>query len=255
VEDQQSAAGDLTEDIRDDESATSTTVTHTTIEGEAVQIEAAGEIAGAAAESTDDEPVEPGDDADTIRDGSAEDTGGEATVRARKPVGKRLAIGVIAMAALLVGSAAFAGAMVQPYLVDRATVNTKLEIARTASDTITTLWTYTPQNVDTLADRAAAYLSGDFEAQYRKFMDAIAAPNKQAQVTNNTHVIAAAVESLDGANATAIVYTNTTSTSPATKDIPSLKYLSYRLVMKRDHTQWLVTRMTTITSLDLTPQL
>jgi len=156
---------------------------------------------------------------------------------------------------LLVASAAFAGAMVQPYLVDRATVNTKLDIVRTASDTITTLWTYTPQNVDTLADRAAKYLSGDFEAQYRKFMDAIAGPNKQAQVTNNTHVTAAAVESLDGANATAIVYTNTTSTSPATKDIPSLKYLSYRLVMKHDHTRWTVTRMTTITSLDLTPQL
>ncbi|MBO0884025.1 MAG: mammalian cell entry protein, partial [Mycobacterium sp.] len=124
-----------------------------------------------------------------------------------------------------------------------------------ASEAITTLWTYTPENVDTLADRAARYLSGDFEAQYRKFMDAIAAPNKQAQVTNNTHVTAAAVESLDGVNATAIVYTNTTSTSPATKDIPALKYLSYRLVMKRDHSRWMVTRMTTITSLDLTPQL
>jgi Mce-associated membrane protein len=81
------------------------------------------------------------------------------------------------------------------------------------------------------------------------------APTKQAKVTNTTQVTGAAVESLDGPNATAIVYTNTTSTSPLTKDIPSLKYLSYRLVLKRDHTRWLVTRMTTITSLDLTPQL
>ncbi|HZE17593.1 MAG TPA: mammalian cell entry protein, partial [Mycobacterium sp.] len=44
-------------------------------------------------------------------------------------------------------------------------------------------------------------------------------------------------------------------TSPVTKNIPSLRYLSYRLFMKRDHARWLVTRMTTITSLDLTPRL
>jgi Mce-associated membrane protein len=240
VEDQQPAAGDLTEDVGDDDSATAET--------DAVP-----------SETADDEPAEPDDDGQTIGGESTEDGGGAATFRARKSVGRRLAIAVIAVAALFVGAAAFAGAVVQPYLVDRATVNTKLTIAKTASDAITTLWTYTPQNVDTLADRAGRYLSGDFEAQYRKFMDAIAAPNKQAQVTNNTHVTAAAVESLDGGapanSATAIVYTNTTSTSSATKDIPSLKYLSYRLVMKRDHTRWLIARMTTITSLDLTPQL
>ena len=135
---------------------------------------------------------------------------------------------------LFVGSAAFAGATVQPYLSDRATVATKLNVARTAANAITTLWTYTPENMDTLADRAANYLSGDFAAQYRKFVDAIVAPNKQAKITNTTEVTGAAVESLDGPNAVAIVYTNTTSTSPLTKNIPSLKYLSYRLIMKRD---------------------
>ncbi|EUA43234.1 putative conserved Mce associated membrane protein [Mycobacterium xenopi 3993] len=149
----------------------------------------------------------------------------------------------------------FRGATVQPYLADRATVATKLKIARTAADAITTLWTYTPDNMDTLADRAANYLSGDFEAQYRKFVDGIAPANKQAKVTNNTQVTGVAVESLAGPEAIAIVYTNTTSTSPLTKGIPSLKYLSYRLFMKRAHGRWLVNRMTTITSLDLTPRL
>ena len=158
-------------------------------------------------------------------------------------------------AVLFVGSAAFAGATVQPYLSDRATVATKLKVARTAANAITTLWTYTPENMDSLGDRAATYLSGDFEAQYRKFVDAIVAPNKQAKVTNNTEVTGVAVESLDVPNAIAMVYTNTTSTSPLTKNIPSLKYLSYRLFMKRSNGRWLVTRMTTITSLDLTPHL
>ena len=128
-------------------------------------------------------------------------------------------------------------------------------MARTAASAITTLWTYTPENMDKLADRAATYLSGDFAAQYRKFVDAIVAPNKQAKITNSTEVTGAAVESLDDPNAVVIVYTNTTSTSPLTKNIPSLKYLSYRLIMKRDKGRWLVTRMTTVTSLDLTPQL
>ena len=113
--------------------------------------------------------------------------------------GKRLAIAVAVAAALFVGSAAFAGATVQPYLTDRAAAATKLKVARTAANAITTLWTYTPENMDKLADRAAGYLSGDFEAQYRKFVDAIVAPNKQAKITNTTEVTGAAVESLDDA--------------------------------------------------------
>ena len=176
-------------------------------------------------------------------------------MRSRRPAGKRIGVFAAIAAVLFVGSAAFAGATMQPYLSDRAVVATKLKVARTAASAITTLWTYTPENMDTLADRAATYLSGDFAAQYRKFVDAIVAPNKQAKITNSTEVTGAAVESLDGPNAVAIVYTNTTSTSPLTKNVPSLKYLSYRLIMKRDKGRWLVTRMTTVTSLDLTPQL
>lgn len=167
---------------------------------------------------------------------------------------KRLALAVGTAIALFVSSAAFAGAFVWPYLVDRATVSTKMQIARTAASAITTLWTYNPADIDKLADRATQYLSGDFGADYRKYIDKIAAPSKQAQITNSTSVIAAAVESLDGSNAAALVYTNTTSTSPLTKNIPSLKYFSYRLVLQRDHARWLVTKMTTITSLDLTPK-
>ena len=195
-------------------------------------------------------------------DAEAEDEAAQATTagedgsaRARRPAGRLLAVAVALAAALFVGSAAFAGAAVQPYLADRATAATKLRVARAAANAITTLWTYTPDNMNTLADRAATYLSGDFGAQYRKFLDGIVAPNKQAQITNNTEVTGAAVESLDDPNAVVIVFTNTTSTSPLTKNIPALKYLSYRLFMKRTNDRWLVTRMTTVTSLDVTPQL
>lgn len=177
-----------------------------------------------------------------------------AAARKKRRAGKAWAVVATLAALVFVGSAAFAGAMLQPYLADRATAATKLNVARTAANAITTLWTYTPENMDTLADRASRYLSGDFEAQYRKFVDAIVAPNKQAKVTNHTDVTGAAVETLDDSTAVVIVYTNTTSTSPLTKNVPSLKYLSYRLFLKRSNNRWLVTRMTTITSLDLTPK-
>ncbi len=153
----------------------------------------------------------------------------------------------------------FAGAAVQSYLMDRAEVETKLRIARTAADAITTLWSYTPEDMDRLSDRSAKYLGGDFEAQYRQYLDAIAPTNKQAKVTSTTNVVGAGVESLRGEpqpdEATAIVYTNTTSTTPKNNNIPAMKYLSYRLEMRRYGRDWRVTRMTTVTSLDLSPKL
>ena len=241
MEDQQPAEDDLTEETPDSQSGDEASV---------------GEPESEASEA---ESAIDSDAGDEIDDGTTEDEedkpeAAEAGLRHRRPAGKWSAIAAVAAAVMFVGSAAFAAATVQPYLTDRATVATKLRIARTAANAITTLWTYNPQNMDKLADRAAQYLSGDFEAAYRKYIDAIVPPNKQAQITNSTQVTGAAVESLNGPDATAVVYTNTTSTSPATKDMPSLKYLSYRLVMKRDHARWLVTKMTTITSLDLTPK-
>jgi Mce-associated membrane protein len=245
VEDQQPAAGDLTDEIPDHQSGDDSSVEEP--ESEASEAESTND--SAKDDETDDGTTEADEpESDETADGT------EIVFRQRRPAGKWSLVAAAVAAALFVGAAAFAGVTVQPYLIDRATVATKLRIARTAANAITTLWTYNPQNVDKLADRAAQYLSGDFEASYRKYIDAIAAPNKQAQVTNTTEVTGAAVESLNGSDATALVYTNTTSTSPATKDIPSLKYLSYRLAMKRDHARWLVTKMTTITSLDLTPK-
>lgn len=164
------------------------------------------------------------------------------------------AVGVAAVAGFVVAGG-FAGAAVQPYLMDRATVATKLKIARTAADAIDTLWSYTPEDMDKLPDRSARYLGGDFEEQYRKYVDTIAATNKQAKVTSSTKVVGVAVESLRDSDATAIVYTNTTSSSPQSNNIPSMKYLSYRLELKRFGRDWRVIKMTTVTSLDLTPKL
>jgi Mce-associated membrane protein len=250
VEDQQPAAGDLTDEIPDGKSGDDAAGETVGAESDAEFVEPESAIDSAEGGENDAETTE--DDEEKADETTDEVVGG---LRERRPVGKWSTIAAAVAALLFVGSAAFAGAAVQPYLTDRASADTKLQVARTAANAITTLWTYSPDNIDKLADRAALYLSGDFEAAYRKYIDAITAPNKQAKVSNTTQVTGAAVESLSGPDATAIVYTNTTSTSPATKDMPSLKYLSYRLVMKREHARWMVTRMTTITSLDLTPKL
>ena len=172
-----------------------------------------------------------------------------------RPAGRRLTIAAVAAGVVFVGAAGFAGATLQSYLADRALVHTKLDIARTAANAITTLWTYTPDNMDSLPDRSARYLGGDFANEYRKYIDAIVAPNKQAQVTNTTQVMGTAVETVTPTEATALVYTNSVATSPVSKNVPSLRYLSYRLTMERRDANWLITRMSTVTSFDLTPQL
>ena len=164
-------------------------------------------------------------------------------------------VALLSSIGLFVAAGAFAGATSQAYLMDRAAVALKETVARTAAEAITTLWSYTPADMDKLSERSAKYLGGDFGQQYRRYVDAIAPENKQAEVTSSTQVVAVAVESLRGSDATAIVYTNTTSTTPKSNNIPSLKYLSYRLELQRQGRDWRVTKMTTVTSLDLTPKL
>lgn len=197
-------------------------------------------------------------DAETSDDESAEveaEEPEEVVLVPHSTAGRALKLIAVAAGVLFVGAAAFAGAAIQPYLADRAAVQTKFAIAETAASAITTLWTYTPDDMDKLPERSAKYLGGDFAADYKRYIDAIVAPNKQAQVTNNTQVLGAAVESLTPTEATAIVYTNSVATSPVTKGIPSLRYLSYRLTMKPQGNRWLITQMVAVTKLDLTPRL
>jgi Mce-associated membrane protein len=172
-----------------------------------------------------------------------------------RKAGKKLKIAAVAAGVLFIGAAAFAGATLQPFLSDRAEAHVKFEVAQISADAITTLWTYTPEDMDALPDRAEKFLGGDFASDYRRYIDSIVEPNKQAQISNNTQVMGTAVESLTPTEATALVFTNSVATSPVTKGIPSLRYLSYRLDLENRDNTWLITRMTAVTSLDLTPRL
>jgi Mce-associated membrane protein len=234
------------------------------------------------AEETADEPAEPSprrrfpwrrSKASSVADPVAADTetetgsteSGEDTEEApdepapilvpHRTAGRALKIAAGVAAALFVGAAGFAGATVQPYLADRADVHTKFEVAETAANAISTLWTYTPEDMDSLPDRAGRYLTGDFAVEYKRYIDAIVEPNKQAQVSNNTQVLGTAVENLTPTEANVIVYTNSVATSPVTKGIPSLRYLSYRLTLEPRDRKWLITKMQAVSSLDLTPRM
>ncbi|HEY6575912.1 MAG TPA: mammalian cell entry protein [Mycobacterium sp.] len=207
---------------------------------------------------THSETMESDSDASESTDVVDEEESGpeaEPVLVPHRTAGRALKVAAIVAGALFVGATAFAGATIQPYLADRAAAHTKFQIAETAADAITTLWTYTPDDMDSLPDRAGKFLAGDFAVEYRRYIDAIVESNKQAQVSNSTQVLGAAVESLSPTEASALVYTNSVATSPRTKGIPSLRYLSYRLNMELRNRQWLITKMTAITSLDLTPRL
>lgn len=238
MEDQPADSGDLTTESDVDQTAAQPT-------GKAARASASAPQSGA-----DPEP-ETGVDPESETEGEPV----AVVLVPHRTAGRALKIAAVIAAALFVAVGAFAGATAQQYLSDRALVHTKLEIARTATSAITTLWTYTPDDMEALPDRAEKYLGGDFAAQYRQYIDAIVAPNKQAQVSNSTQVLGAAVETISPAQATALVYTNSVATSPVTKNIPSLRYLSYRLTLERRDSQWLITEMTPVTSLDLTPRL
>lgn len=231
--------------------------------GAVVDDAAADEVAadGAATPTGADEKPE---DAATQEDSDTEAAGEVAAEESEsppvvlvphRPAGRKLLAAGVVAAALFVGATAFAGAAAQPYLADRALVHNKFEVAKTAAAAVTTLWSYSPNDMDKLADRAQQYLTGGFAEEYRKFVDSIVASNKQAQVTNQTKVMGAAVESISADEATAIVYTNSVATSPLTKGIPALRYLSYRLTLKRGGADWKVSQMSALTKLDLTPQL
>lgn len=232
MEGQQPVAGDLSEEALTEEALTEETLPEE----------------GPPDETASDEPLT--DEPLTVEDPS--EAGPPAPTWLRRN-SRRVAL--LSSIGLFVAAGAFAGATAQAYLMDRAAVALKEKVARTAAEAITTLWSYTPADMDKLSERSSKYLSGDFGQQYRRYVDAIAPENKQAEVTSSTQVVAVAVESLRGSEATAIVYTNTTSTTPKSNNIPSLKYLSYRLELQRQDRQWRVTKMTTVTSLDLTPKL
>jgi Mce-associated membrane protein len=197
-----------------------------------------------------EEPEEPEEPADVAEYPPEEPE--PAKPKGPRPVGRRMVIAVAAAATLFVAAGAFGGAMLQPYLADRAVADTKLDIARTATVAITTLFTYTPDDMDGLSARSAKYLGGELKDAYAKQVDALVATNKQNQIHRNAQVVGAAVESLSGPNATAMVYANVTYTSAATKDVPKIFLVSYRLTMQRKGSHWLITSMPWITSKDLT---
>ena len=255
MEDQPAQSGDLTPEVGDTPQGKAGRRRHRLLRHEAAKVDVPQEDIGDEAADEPDDEQSAAAKAAVAEAAEAVDDRDAPVLAPHRPVSRRLIAAGIVAGALFVGASAFAGAAMQPYLADRALVHNKFEVAQSAARAVTTLWSYTPENMDSLADRSQHFLSRDFADQYRKFIDSIVSSNKQAQITNQTHVVGAAVESIGADEATAIVYTNSVATSPLSKGVPSLRYLSYRLGLQRHGGDWLVNRMTALTQLDLTPQL
>lgn len=243
MEDQQPDAGDLTDAA---DTAGDAEVTARTPRGKSRR------AAKSEPEAADSEPGEPEEPDESRAADEPDETPRQRVEFVERTRPGRFAVAAIAVAAgLFIAAGGYAGAMAQPYLTERAEVHSRVDVARTAANAIATLWTYTPEDMEQLGERASQFLAGDFADEYRKYIDAIVPANKQAQVSNYTEVVGAAVESLRGEDATAIVYTNSTSTTPLNKNVPSLRYVSYRVELKREGADWRVIKMSSITSLNL----
>lgn len=268
MEDQQSDSGDLTAAGPEPKApqGKSTRTRHRLSRRAAQQSpEAAGEPTQDATDEVADEvtaevsePVvsdEGPESVDEVSDGESPAESTEQILVPHRTAGRGLKIAAAVAGVAVIAASAFAGAAVYPYLHDRATVQVKVAIAEAAAGAISTLFTYTPDDMESLPNRAAAYLNPTFAQDYRAYIDSIVAGNKQAQITSTTEVVGAAVESINGNQATALVYTNSVATSPLTKGIPSLRYQSHRVTLERTGGKWLITQMVGVTSVDLTPRL
>src|ERR1700736_1456140 len=176
-----------------------------------------------AGDETDEQPptgeVAPQEDSDAAKDSTDDQAVDDAPKRVRKPATRAVAVAVAITAALFVGASALAASMLQPYLADRALANTRMEIARTAATAMTVMWTYSPQDMDTLVERSSQYLAGEVKEMYVRQVDAQLAASKQLQISRNAQVLGAGVESMNGSNATVVVFVNVSYASATSKNI------------------------------------
>ena len=187
--------------------------------------------------TSDDEPVAEPSDSDTGGETteSTESAGEEPILVPHRPAGKRLKIAAAAAAVLFVAGGAFLGAMAQPVIANRASVRDEAGHRPHRPECDHHAVVVHPGEHG-LACRPLGPLS------HRRFRVRSTAssstrsspPTSRLRSRTPPSVLGTAVESVTPSEATAIVYTNSVATSPVSKNIPSLRYLSYRLEMKRD---------------------
>ena len=127
MEDQQPATGDLTDESAVDTVAADSETAAAPATSDAVSPGSGDETVAADAATSESDDTEIADEtADAATEDDEAVDGGDEVVRfRRRPAAGRLSVIVAAVAAaLFVAAGAFAGAMLQPYLIDRATVAT-----------------------------------------------------------------------------------------------------------------------------------
>ena len=251
MEDQQLAEGDLTVEDRDDQAQADTAV------------DGAAEVDSTEkSEATEPESDEPGDadasdtTSEVPRRHDAKTDSTEAATRAKKRTGRWAAALVALAVALFVGSAAFAGR-------DCAAIPGPASHRRRQAAGGARGGQHDHHIVDLQPDEHGHPCRSRGQLPHRRFRRSVPQVRRSHRRRPRSKPRSPTPPKSPGSRSSHWTVRMPSpsctptppSTSPLTKDIPSLKYLSYRLNMKLEDGRWKVTRMTTVTSLDLTPHL
>ncbi|GAA5044615.1 h domain protein [Nocardia callitridis] len=151
------------------------------------------------------------------------------------------AVGLVAIAALVVG--AING---YRYWNDRQSEDARTEAVAAAGHAVTDMFTYTPENVDTVLQQSAQNLTESFRDDYLKLVNQAIAPGaKEKQLTVQATVQAGGVIAADDASATVMLFLNQVTTS---KDSPQGNTTAsrVRVVLDKQDSHWLVDSVTPI---------
>ncbi len=202
----------------------------------------AADVADAQADATAAEATEPADtEAAQAADAAVgEPTGAAAEKTEPKPKGARLL--VIALAVLLVASAAVTTWLYftkyRPAQLTGATAQSEvLDAAKTG--TLAAL-TYSPEDLDGDLETAKSHLTGDFLSYYTTFTDDVVRKAvDEKKVATTAEVVRAAVSEMNPDTAKVLLFVNQTTTSADRPD-PSMAASSVLVTMTKVDGNWLI---------------
>ncbi|MGB3771488.1 MAG: h domain protein [Rhodococcus sp. (in: high G+C Gram-positive bacteria)] len=132
---------------------------------------------------------------------------------------RRTLVTMIAAVVVMLVAIGSVGALVVRHQRLDAQESARADVVRVASDQAVAMLSYRHETVDEQLAAAAGGLTGDFRDQYQKLVaEAVAPSAKEKSIDTAVTVVGASVESLDGRDATVLLFLNQVTTSAETPD-------------------------------------
>ncbi len=152
----------------------------------------------------------------------------------------------VSAAVLLVAALAVGGLTGFKYWSDQQAEHARTESVDAAQTTVTSMFTYDFNNVDTELPKSADNLTPDFRKDYLKLVNEVIAKGaKEKQLTVKASSQAAGVVSADRSHAVVLVYLNQITTS---KDSPqgAITPSRVRVTLEKQDGRWLASQVNPI---------